>query len=72
MTTATRPTLTAALLVAVVTVTTPARPTLTAALLVTVVHAVEHVVAVPAPRDAVGAVKTQKLVLSALLHTADL
>ena len=36
------------------------------------VHAVEDVVAVPAPRDAVGAVQTQELVLSALLHAAGL
>lgn len=47
-------------------------PTLAAVFLVTVVHAVEDVVAAPAPRDAVRSVQTEELVLPALLHAADL
>lgn len=47
-------------------------PTLAAVFFIAVVHAVQHVVAAPAPRDAVGPIQTQELVFSALLHTADL
>lgn len=47
-------------------------PTLAAVFLVAVVHAVEDLVAAPTPRDAVGSVQTQELVLPALLHAADL
>lgn len=43
-----------------------------AVLLVAVVHAVQDVVAAPAPRDAVRSVQAQELVLAALLHAADL
>lgn len=50
----------------------PVPPTLAAVLLVAVVHAVEDLVAAPAPRDAVRSVQTQELVLPALLHAADL
>lgn len=50
----------------------PWTPTLAAVFLVAVVHAVEDLVAAPAPRDAVGSVQTQELVLPALLHAADL
>lgn len=48
------------------------RRTLAAVFLVAVVHAVQHVIAAPAPRDAVGTIQTQKLIFSALLHTANL
>lgn len=50
----------------------PWTPTLAAVFLVAVVHAVEDLVAAPAPRDAVRSVQTQELVLPALLHAADL
>lgn len=50
----------------------PWTPTLAAVFLVAVVHAVEDLVAAPTPRDAVGPVQTQELVLPALLHAADL
>lgn len=46
--------------------------TLVAVFLVTVVHAVKHVIAAPAPRDAVSAVQTKELILPALLHAANL
>lgn len=46
--------------------------TLVAVLFVAVVHAVQDIVAAPAPRDAVRSVQTQELVFAALLHTADL
>lgn len=46
--------------------------TLAAVFLITVVHAVQHVIAAPAPRDAVGTIQAEKLIFSALLHTANL
>lgn len=48
------------------------KPTLAAVLLITVVHAVEHVIATPAPRDAVSTIQTKELIFPALLHTANL
>lgn len=39
---------------------------------VTVIHAVKHIVTTPAPGDTVSTIQTQKLILSALLHTANL
>lgn len=47
-------------------------PTLAAVFLITVVHAVQHIIAAPAPRDAVSAIQAEELVLPALLHTANL
>lgn len=47
-------------------------PTLAAVFLITVVHAVQHVIAAPAPGDTVSAIQTEKLIFSALLHTANL
>lgn len=46
--------------------------TLAAVFLITVVHAVKHVITAPAPRDTVSTIQTQKLIFSALLHTANL
>lgn len=46
--------------------------TVTTVLLITVIHAVQYIVTAPAPRDAVGTIQAQKLILSALLHTSDL
>lgn len=48
------------------------RLTLAAVFLITVVHAVQHIIAAPASRDTVSTVQTKKLILSALLHTANL
>lgn len=48
------------------------KPTLAAVFLVTVVHAVQRVIAAPASRDTVSTIQTEKLIFSALLHTANL
>lgn len=48
------------------------RPTLAAVFLITVVHAVQHVITAPAPRDTVSTIQAEELVLPALLHTANL
>lgn len=47
-------------------------PTLAAVFLITVVHAVQHVITAPAPRDTVSTIQAEELVLPALLHTANL